>query len=173
MSRRLGLTPVAPDTQDTAEREPETGTLAIKRKPRTVFVAYPYRLFSKEDYRGVFERVSGALDVKFVFADERILNVHILDKIARFIKEAQFSIFDISGWNPNVTLEYGLALGFGEKCFILFDPTKSEGSDVPADVRGFDRLEYRSYSDLERGVAKIIVQEFPPERRGVVPEAIR
>ncbi|HEX9341110.1 MAG TPA: hypothetical protein VF992_08085 [Thermoplasmata archaeon] len=145
--------------------EVKVSARSIGKKPRTVFVAYPYKLFAGEDYRAVFDRVGKALGVKFTFADQKILDVHILEKIALMIKEAEFSIFDISGWNPNVTLEYGLALGFGEKKFLLFDPGKTEFSEVPADVRGFDRLEHRSYAELERALTFLIAQEFPPEKK--------
>ena len=84
------------------------------KKQRQVFVAYSYRHLDKRDYRRVFERVGKKFEVTFVFADERISSLHILQKIANYIKESQFGIYDITAWNPNVTLELGLALGMGE-----------------------------------------------------------
>jgi len=140
-------------------------TLPTGKKARQVFVAYSYKLYSTPDYRSVYKRVGKAFDVEFVFADEKITNLHILQKIANFIREAQFAIYDISGWNPNVTLELGLSLGYGERAYIAFDPTKTPVDDVPADLRGLDRLQYTSYSELETGVARLISQEFPPEKK--------
>jgi len=141
----------------------EAGRLRMDKKPRTVFVAYSYRDQKKDDYRSVFERVGKALDVTFVFADEKITNIHIVDKIARMIREAQFSIFDISGWNPNVTLELGLAWGFREKAYIVFDPHRTTSEDVPADLRGIDRLQYESYTEFESKLSKLMAEEFPPK----------
>lgn len=141
----------------------EAASLRMDKKPRNVFVGYSYKDQKKDDYRSVFYRVGRALDVDFAFADEKIMNIHIVDKIARMIREAQFSIFDISGWNPNVTLELGLAWGFNEKAYIAFDPNKTSSEDVPADLRGFDRLQYDSYTEFETKLSRLIAQEFPPE----------
>jgi RNase H-fold protein (predicted Holliday junction resolvase) len=63
---------------------------------RQVFVAYPYRLYPRADYRRVFVELSEAFDVKFVFADEAISTLHVLDKIKNYITESEFGIYDIS-----------------------------------------------------------------------------
>jgi hypothetical protein len=67
---------------------------------RQVFVAYSYKLYSSPDYRKVYERVANIFDLQFVFADEKISDLHILQKIANMIATSSFSMFDISGWNP-------------------------------------------------------------------------
>lgn len=131
------------------------------RKPRQVFVAYSYRLYPKADYRRVFNDLRAAFKVEFVFADEKITNLHILQKIANYIRESRFGIYDISGWNPNVTLELGLAFGLAEKAYIAIDPSKTPVDEVPADLRGLDRIQYGSYAELLSGVEKLLLQEFP------------
>jgi predicted nucleotide-binding protein len=131
------------------------------RKPRQVFVAYSYRLYPKADYRKVFEELAKAFQVEFVFADEKITNLHILQKIANYIRESRFGIYDISGWNPNVTLELGLAFGLSEKAFIAIDPSKTDIDEVPADLRGMDRIQYSSYAELQEGLERLLAQEFP------------
>src|SRR5438093_277150 len=91
------------------------------RDPRQIFVAYSYNLYPKDDYRQPYAELAKAFNVKFVFADEKITTLHILQilqKIANYIRSARFGIYDISGWNPNVTLELGLAFGLGEKANI-------------------------------------------------------
>lgn len=45
------------------------------RIPRQVFVAYSYKLYPKADYRKVYQEVSKAFQVDFVFADEKITNL--------------------------------------------------------------------------------------------------
>ena len=87
------------------------------KKPRQVFVAYSYRLYDPRDYRRAFETVGKAFAVDFIFADEKISSLHILQKIANLIRESQFGVYDITGWNPNVTLELGLALWYGRARF--------------------------------------------------------
>ena len=132
------------------------------KKQRQVFVAYSYRHLDKRDYRRVFERVGKKFEVTFVFADERISSLHILQKIANYIKESQFGIYDITAWNPNVTLELGLALGMGERVFIALNPSLTELIDVPSDLKGVDRLQYSAFSSLEDELERLLSQTLPP-----------
>lgn len=134
------------------------------KEPRQVFVAYSYRHYDKRDYRRAFETVGKAFEIDFVFADERISSLHILQKIANYIRESQFGIYDITSWNPNVTLELGLALGMGERVFIALNPDETELEDVPSDLKGVDRLQYESFSSLEDEIERLISQEMPPPR---------
>jgi len=131
------------------------------RKPRQIFVAYSYRLYPKDDYRRVYNELKKAFQVDFVFADEKITSLHILQKIANYIRESRFGIYDISGWNPNVTLELGLAFGLTEKTFIAIDPAKTDINEVPSDLRGMDRIQYGSYTELQTGLERLLIQEFP------------
>lgn len=137
---------------------------SLVKKPRQVFVAYSYRLYDKRDYRRSFTSIGKAFEVEFVFADERISSLHILQKIANYIRESQFGIYDITGWNPNVTLELGLALGMGEKVFIALNPNETELDDVPSDLKGVDRLQYSSFSELEEELERLLSQAMPPPK---------
>jgi hypothetical protein len=140
------------------------GLPSPSKNPRQVFVAYAYTLYPPADYRRVFKEVAKAFHVEFVFADEKITNLHILQKIANYIRSSRFGIYDISGWNPNVTLELGLAFGLNEKAYIAFDPSKTPLEDVPADLRGLDRMQYRSYAELQDRIEKLVAQELPVQR---------
>lgn len=135
-----------------------------KKTARQIFVAYPYRLYPKADYRKVYKAVEDAFDVKFVYADEQITNLTILEKIKGYILESEFGIYDISGWNANVTLELGLAFGLGESAFIVIDPTKNPTNEAPADLRGLDRIQYESYNELEEKLGQLVAQEMPVPR---------
>ena len=134
------------------------------RNPRQVFVAYSYRQYDPRDYRKCFETVGKAFSVEFVFADEQITSLHILQKIANYIRESQFGIYDITAWNPNVTLELGLALGMGERVFIGLNPDQTELDDVPSDLKGVDRIQYSSFASLEDELERLISQVLPPPR---------
>jgi hypothetical protein len=137
---------------------------APAKKPRQVFVAYPYKI-PKDDYRRVFRALGKAFQVEFVFADEKITNLHILQKISNYIRESRFGVYDISYWNPNVALELGLAFGLNEKAFIAYDPTKIEEDEVPSDLRGLDRIRYQSFAELEAGISQLLGQELPVQPR--------
>jgi len=131
------------------------------KEARQVFVAYSYRLYPRADYRKVFNELAEAFKIDFVFADEKITNLHILQKIANYIRSSRFGIYDISGWNANVTLELGLAFGLNERAYIAIDPAKTDVNEVPSDLRGIDRIQYSSYSELQEGLAKLLAQELP------------
>jgi hypothetical protein len=138
-----------------------TGLPNPTRNPRQVFVAYPYTLYPTADYRRPFKDLAKAFDVNFVFADEKITTLHILQKIADYIRSSRCGIYDISGWNANVTLELGLAYGLNEKAYILSNPKQHSAGEVPADLRGLDRLQYSSFAELQGSVEKVLNQEFP------------
>jgi hypothetical protein len=139
------------------------------RRSRRIFVAYPYAL-PKADYRKPFIALGKAFEVEFHFADQRITNKQILLKITEMIATSRFSLFDITRWNANVALELGIAIGQGQDYYLLFnpdDPKNPSPGEVPADLGGFDRIEYSSYSELEEGLTRLLVQEFganPPSK---------
>lgn len=128
---------------------------------RDVFIAYPWNLYSNRTaYKRAYTKLQKALSVKFIFAEERISSGHVLEKIAEMIEQTAFGIYDVSGWNPNVTLEYGIARGIGALSFIAFNPEKTTIEDVPTDVRGFDRLQYADFDELSDAVATLVRQEL-------------
>jgi hypothetical protein len=129
-----------------------------RSEERSVFVAYPYAL-PQDDYRRPFKAVEKAFNVKFEFADDEITNKHLLDKVTRMIGKARFGLFDITRWNPNVTLELGIAIGLQRSYYLLFNPTDA-GTHPPADLGGIDRIEYTSYGGLESSLTKLLIQEF-------------
>jgi hypothetical protein len=139
---------------------PETTYVLQSRKSEnTVFVAFPYE-FSKADYRESFASIGEEFGVTFLFADEKITNKQILDKIRGMIEEATFSIFDITTWNPNVALELGIAVGLDEDYYILFNPEHGSQSDVPSDLGGIDRLQYKDFSSLKDELRRLMEQQF-------------
>jgi predicted nucleotide-binding protein len=131
---------------------------------RSIFVAYAYTLYDRRDYRKVFTSLENAFGVKFIFADEKITNMHIMQKIISYIQAADFSIYDISGWNPNVTLELGIGIGIGmmsqKDWYILVNPEKTPNQEVPSDIKGIDRIQYTSFSDLEDRLAALLSQRY-------------
>jgi hypothetical protein len=124
-------------------------------------VAYPYTLYDTNDYRKPYKELAKAFNVQFVFADEKITTLHILQKIADYIRSSRCGIYDISGWNANVTLELGLAYGMNEKAYVIANPRQHPAGEVPSDLRGLDRMQYTSFSELQSALEKILTQELP------------
>lgn len=141
-----------------------------KNLRKQIFVAYAYTLYDQRDYRKVYTALEKAFDVKFIFADEKITNMHILQKIISFIRGSDFSIFDISAWNPNVTLELGIALASSDDWYICFNPEKTDIKEVPSDIRGLDRIQYSSFSELEDKLSVLLDQWYPRNTRRSVDD---
>jgi len=141
------------------QQGPDAGPKPLKRQ---IFVAYAYNIYPQEDYRKIFSGLERTYGVKFIFADEKITNMHILQKIISYIDASDFSLFDISGWNPNVTLELGLAYR-SENWYIAFNPDKTPVSDVPSDIKGIDRIQYKSFTELEEKLSLLLEQRYPKQ----------
>ncbi len=144
-------------------------------RPKRIFVAYPYSI-PRGDYRRAFIDLAKAFGVEFQFADQQITNSQILDKISEMITSALFSLFDITTWNANVALELGIAIGAGRDYYLLFNPDHPDNPErqVPADLGGLDRIEYHSFTELEEGLAKLLVQEFGvPVEGGLAQDPVR
>lgn len=126
------------------------------RASMQIFIAYPYRQYPLAEYRAVFGSLEKLFDVKFTFADDRITDLHILRKIEDFIKASHFSVFDITGWNSNVALELGLALGMDKKRFIAINPDVGSRTGVPSDIGGIDRIQFQSLGELRQELHKLL-----------------
>ena len=75
-----------------------------------------------------------------------ILTSLLLDKIIGYIKEADLIIADISGRNPNVFYELGIAQALGKQVILI---TKDAAAEVPTDIRGFEFIRYELDKDVE------------------------
>jgi hypothetical protein len=76
------------------------------------------------------------------------------------IEAAAFGIYDVTSWNANVTLEYGIARGLGTKAFIAFNPDRTDVAEVPSDVRGYDRLQYAELDELSSAIEDLVVNDL-------------
>ncbi len=79
-------------------------------------------------------------------SDER-LHQHLLECISR----ADFCIADITGLNPNVIYEAGLARGMGRRLILI----RQDRTDLPADLRGLITVSYSmdALPDLDQAIA--------------------
>lgn len=130
----------------------------------SVFVGCPYGgKFPFQSFRSNLERIP----FRLYYADTHMSTKHLLGILTTYIKAADFCIFDISLWNPNVALEIGLAEGLGVEYYILLNRNLSKG--VPADVQGLQRIEYDDPKSLEDdglvpGIVRYLVKDLTHPR---------
>lgn len=105
----------------------------------TVFVGCPYSgKFKFVEFKSMLDRLPFA----WYYADTHLKTRQLLSILTTYIKAADFCLFDLSFWNPNVALELGLAEGLGQDYYILVNHKQSK--DVPSDIKGLQRIEYSS-----------------------------
>lgn len=138
---------------------PQTPTLPAKKQ---VFFACSYSLYPPEDYRRFVKEAGKPFAVTVEFADERLTNAHILDKIRGMIRDSAIAIFDVTDWNANVTLELGIAMGENRRWFLAFNPEKAPNHTVPSDIAGYGRIQYTSLTELQNGLEGLFAKEFLP-----------
>ena len=116
-----------------------------------VFVGCPYGgKFKFSSFKSTLDKIP----FRFFYADTRLQTKHLLEILRKYIATADFCVFDISTWNPNVALEIGIAEGMDAEYYILVNRKLSKG--VPADIQGIQRIEYANYKDFD-------------ERNGLLP----
>lgn len=116
----------------------------VRTRFPNVFVGHPFsNRFPVRKFRRIFKE----LPFKVVYGNTSLETEHLLDIMRENVTKADFSIFDLSDWNPNVALELGLAQGLrkkpGKPYYILLNTRRS--ANVPSDIQGIQRLEYTSY----------------------------
>jgi len=116
----------------------------VRTRFPSVFVGHPFGgRFATKKFRRIFQD----LPFKVVYGNTDLQTKHLLSIMKGNIGKSDFSIFDLSDWNPNVALELGMAEGLKRKpdkdYYILLNTRRSR--EVPADIRGIQRLEYTSY----------------------------
>ncbi len=110
------------------------------RKHPSVFVACPYQ--PAKTYRNLVKALD-RLPIEFHYADSAVETKYLLNRVRDYIAGTDFSFFDITGWNANVTLEFGLAEGLRKEYYILFKPGRGAKKEPPADLKGLQRFQYK------------------------------
>lgn len=113
-------------------------------KPNKIFIATSF----SDDYRDSYEYgIKIALEqlgLEYYRADNEVSNRDIMCKICQELQSCGKVIANISGLNPNVMLELGLAYGLGEKVIIV----KDKKTNTISDLGSVEYIEYAHALDL-------------------------
>jgi hypothetical protein len=108
--------------------------MRVRTRFPSVFVGHPFAgRFSVKKFRKIFKD----LPFEVIYGNTDLQTKHLLTIMKTNVSKSDFSIFDLSDWNPNVALELGLAEGLGrasaKKYYIVLNTRRS--ADVPSDKR--------------------------------------
>jgi hypothetical protein len=117
------------------------------------FVAHQYSTEKIEDMRKAINKAFARSGLVAYYADSEIMQTHLLKKIEEKIASTQFGLYELTECNPNVYMELGYARGVHKRHYIML----KKGSNIPANIAGFQRIEYDSYSDLTENLRKFVV----------------
>ena len=111
--------------------------------PPFCFVAMPFRPELNYFYLYLRKHLGDTHGLRVERGDHRVLTKALMEKVRDQIVEADVLLGDITGANPNVLYEIGLAHAFGKPVVFL---TQDDPVDAPVDVRHFEFIHY----DLQR-----------------------
>ncbi len=138
--------------------------LDLNRK-KSLFVAYPWNIYIQSMYEDIFHRLFESWDIRHgsnVTLKDKVesevekfmsRNKHLYDVFVSAIEKCDFFIADVTGTNPNVMLELGVAIQLNKNVLIV---TSDELKKLPFDISGFRVSHYKS----KEALIKIIEEEL-------------
>lgn len=108
------------------------------------FVIMPFRPELSYLYRFLKQHVEQVFEIRCERADDRVLTTPLLDKIKDMIEKADFVIADISGRNPNVFYELGMAHATNKDVILI---THDDVADTPTDIKAYEFIRYTQDHD--------------------------
>src|SRR5258706_14245262 len=99
---------------------------------RSCFVIMPFRAELNYFYLFIQRHLSERHGLHCERGDHRILTIPLLEKIRRQILDADVIVGDITGRNPNVFYELGLADAYSKKTILI---TSDPIEETPTDIR--------------------------------------
>jgi hypothetical protein len=103
------------------------------------FVVMPFRPELNFFYLFIDRYLSEKHGIHVERGDHSILTKPLIEKIREQILAADVILADVSGGNPNVFYEVGLAQAFGKPVIFL---TQDDPEKTPVDVRQFEFIQY-------------------------------
>lgn len=127
------------------------------------FVAMPFKAELNFFYLYVSKYLEEKHGIKAERSDAQILTKPLMDKIREQILKVDFVIGDVTGGNPNVFFELGLAQAYGKPViFLCQDPPEM----VPVDIRQFEFIQYdlarhaEFLSKLDNAVQSVFLKRY-------------
>jgi len=121
---------------------------------KMTFVGMPFSADSVDIYAFGIRPAIEEAGLKAWRADEIPSTGPLFCKICSAIRQSGLVVIDISGANPNVMFELGMATALEKRVILL----KNHKYSVPSDLAGFEYVEYRNALELKPALTRIIEQ---------------
>jgi hypothetical protein len=131
-----------------------------------VFIGCPFLSSIRKNYDKLKKELENKTPLHIVLADTTAVSStdYLLEHITSLIRESAVCIFDITGGNPNVSLEVGIAHALPAEFLLTLytrkpnTPKKAEktlereggAKPIISDIQGRNRIEYKSFKVLKK-----------------------
>lgn len=126
-----------------------------KYQRNKIFIAMPFSSEYLDSYNYGIVPVLNALGYEHFKADNEISSKDIMCKICQQLQSCRLAIINISGLNPNVMLEQGLAYGLGKPVIII----KDKNTEAISDLGSMEYIEYSHAGDLQQKLLEALNQK--------------
>jgi nucleoside 2-deoxyribosyltransferase len=136
-----------------------------RQRGNFVFFGYPFNPpLAREDYRQVLRDLEGELGLRLWYFLDEITTAELMRKVWRAILRCDIAIFDVSGGNPNVAFEVGLAVATNRPCITMLK-TGEANPLGGADLSYAERVEYSSVATLKDKLRALLISKTTASRK--------
>lgn len=160
---------VSRTTLEVASRSSDASPL-LTSSSNLCFVMMPLRRETDDLYRNLIKPAVEQQGLTALRADEMAATGSITEQIRVAIQQSRLCVADVSGRNPNVLYEVGIAHTLGKPTVLL----TQDLSDVPFDLRDIRHIQYRvealeaARANLERSIQHILGEDRLDEAERLV-----
>jgi nucleoside 2-deoxyribosyltransferase len=154
-------------TRNIIQINPIFGTASFAVNEKLVFALMPFNQEMNAIYTSKIKPcIESGLNMIVRRADEfKNANV-IMQDIWKSICEARIVLADLTGFNPNVMYELGIAHTVGKETLILYQNKNQEGTRFPFDLAHIRRIEYENTMEggqkLEATLKETVINILSP-----------
>ena len=124
-----------------------------------VFMGYPFSPpLPKDDYASVVNDLQTTLPLRLWYFLDEVTTAEMIRKVWRAILRSDLCVFDVSGGNPNVAFELGLAVATDRRCITMLK-TGEPNPLGSADLGYAERMEYASSGTLRERLKDFLVAQ--------------
>lgn len=130
-----------------------------RQRANFVFFGYPYApAVAQEDYQAALRELEEEFGIRLWYFLDEITTAELMRKVWRAILRCDLAVFDVSGGNPNVAFELGLAAASNRPCMTVLK-TGEPNPLGSADLSYAERAEYTSVATLKQKLRTILISK--------------
>ncbi len=146
-------------------------------KTHQIFVGCPFLTAIRKNYDKLRQELEEETPLHVPLADTAAISStdYLLEHITNLIRESAGCVFDVSGGNPNVSLEVGIAHALPSDFLLALYTRKpraqsdaeralerqGETKAIISDLQGRNRIEYKTYKTLKEQLQSRYLNRLP------------